>query len=264
MLNSIVLQDSYRYLLAGFLSVLVSGLMFMQEARAQVYINEMLASAKNVAGALADEDGKYSDWIELYNAGSTAVNLEGYWLRSKKVKVTSWTFPAVTIEPHSYPLVFASGKNQAALSLPLHTNFAIDKDGEELTLFSKQGVQVDLLAAQALLPNQSYGYSSDGGGARVVFKTPSPGCANTASSMCVPKQAAAPIFSVSGGFFSTAPVVALTSTESSASIYYTLDGSEPTLLSQLYRGPISLPGPVDSNIPGPCCSRSSVRRREAA
>ena len=46
--------------------------------------------------AMQDEDGKYNDWIEIYNTGNTAVNLAGYGLsdnesekfKSKKTKMT--------------------------------------------------------------------------------------------------------------------------------------------------------------------------------
>lgn len=37
-----------------------------------VVINEIIISNTTV---ITDEDGSYEDWIELYNAGTTAVNL---------------------------------------------------------------------------------------------------------------------------------------------------------------------------------------------
>ena len=42
-----------------------------------VYITEIMSS--NSTG-LADSDGEYSDWIELYNASSSRVTLSGYYL----------------------------------------------------------------------------------------------------------------------------------------------------------------------------------------
>jgi len=42
---------------------------------AQLYINELSSQ-----GGITDFNGKSSDWIELYNAGDAAINLEGYWL----------------------------------------------------------------------------------------------------------------------------------------------------------------------------------------
>jgi len=54
------------------------------------------------------------------------------------------------------------------------------------------------------------------------------------------QTAAAPVISPNGGTFSAAQTVTLSSTTSSASIYYTLDGSTPTTSSTLYSSPISI------------------------
>ncbi|HEX2927134.1 MAG TPA: chitobiase/beta-hexosaminidase C-terminal domain-containing protein, partial [Ruminiclostridium sp.] len=54
------------------------------------------------------------------------------------------------------------------------------------------------------------------------------------------QQVVAPIAAPAGGTYTSAQTVALTSTTSGASIYYTTDGSEPTSLSTLYTGPINV------------------------
>jgi len=72
-------------------------------------INEIMASN---AYTIADEDGDYEDWIELYNNGSEAVDLEGYGLSDDYANPFRWIFPAVTIEPGQYMLVWASGKDR--------------------------------------------------------------------------------------------------------------------------------------------------------
>lgn len=43
--------------------------------QSQVVINEVLSSNSTV---LADENSSYEDWVELYNRGASAVNLNGY------------------------------------------------------------------------------------------------------------------------------------------------------------------------------------------
>ncbi|MBK7851704.1 MAG: lamin tail domain-containing protein, partial [Bacteroidetes bacterium] len=52
-------------------------LLSVVNVRAQVVINEI--SASNFS-TIANSDGEYDDWIELYNDGSSAVNLQGYGL----------------------------------------------------------------------------------------------------------------------------------------------------------------------------------------
>jgi len=74
-----------------------------------VVINEFLASNGNI---LADEDGDYEDWIELYNPTAEPINLDGYTLTDKPDNPSKWTFPAVTIQPKGFLLIWASGKDR--------------------------------------------------------------------------------------------------------------------------------------------------------
>ena len=87
-------------------------------------INEICASNKTI---LADEDGEYSDWIEIYNSGSEAVNLKGYALSDSSSKPFKWKFPDVTIEPGAYMVVFASGKSRTDGQY-LHTSFSLSSE----------------------------------------------------------------------------------------------------------------------------------------
>jgi hypothetical protein len=74
-----------------------------------IVINEVMASN---ATTIADEDGDYPDWIELYNAGTETVNLEGYGLSDNYNSPFKWIFPDVNIEPGQHLLVWASGKDR--------------------------------------------------------------------------------------------------------------------------------------------------------
>ena len=75
----------------------------------QIVINE--GSNKNYQ-TIADEDGEYEDWIELYNAGTTAVDLFGYSLTDNSNEPAQWVFPHFNINPGEFILVFCSDKNR--------------------------------------------------------------------------------------------------------------------------------------------------------
>jgi len=90
-------------LLVLFLSVVVAA--FSQT----VVINELMSSNGN---AVSDEDGDFSDWVELYNPGLSAVNLAGWGLSDDPANPFRWVFPDTTIEPGDYLLVWASGKDR--------------------------------------------------------------------------------------------------------------------------------------------------------
>jgi hypothetical protein len=69
-------------------------LCFAPTTQSQVVINEVLSSNSSV---LADENGSYEDWVELFNRGASTVNLNGYGLTDDATVPLKWTFPNVSI-----------------------------------------------------------------------------------------------------------------------------------------------------------------------
>jgi hypothetical protein len=57
-------------------------------------ISEFLASNKN---GLLDENGDTSDWIELYNDGTSTVDLTGWTITDDAGTPGKWVFPAATV-----------------------------------------------------------------------------------------------------------------------------------------------------------------------
>ena len=108
------------------LPLCVSGL------RGDVILSEFLASNQNGA---EDNFGEKEDWIELYNTGTTAVSLDGWWLTDDQAEKKEWRFPAVSIPAKGTVLVWASSRNLSNPAAPLHTNFSLSADGEFLGLY---------------------------------------------------------------------------------------------------------------------------------
>jgi hypothetical protein len=77
----------------------------------QVVINE--GSNKNYL-TLADEDGEYPDWIELFNSGSSPVDLEGFGLTDSPSEPFKWIFPHCNLLAGDYLIVFCSSKDRFA------------------------------------------------------------------------------------------------------------------------------------------------------
>ncbi|MDP4623820.1 MAG: lamin tail domain-containing protein [Akkermansiaceae bacterium] len=124
---------------------------------ADVVINEFVADNETV---LQDEDGDFSDWIELKNTSETAINLSGWSLTDDPSNLTKWMFPSVTIQPQEFLVVYASSKNRAVTGSQLHTNFGLSKNGEYLALVKADGFTIEheyspSFPAQAA--DQSYG-----------------------------------------------------------------------------------------------------------
>ena len=68
-----------------------------------VLINEVMARNKS---AVVDDNGEYSDWIELYNPGTSAVSLSGWGLSDSQSVPVKWAFPDISIQPGEYLLIY--------------------------------------------------------------------------------------------------------------------------------------------------------------
>ena len=94
------------------------------------------------ASSLADEDGDFSDWIEIHNPDDSSVNLNGWFLTDNEAELSKWALPSVTLEPGGFLVVFASGKDRRNPASELHTNFQLNAGGEYLALLQPDGVTV--------------------------------------------------------------------------------------------------------------------------
>ncbi|MCI0500076.1 MAG: lamin tail domain-containing protein [Planctomycetales bacterium] len=125
-------------------------------------ISEFMASNTNT---IQDEDQQYSDWIELYNPNTTAVNPKGWHLTDNANDLNQWEFPDVTIGSGQYLLVFASGKDRRDPASELHTNFSLSGSGEYLALVEPDGSTIAY--TYGVYPQQfsgiSYGLGVNGG-----------------------------------------------------------------------------------------------------
>src|SRR5205814_1239634 len=147
------------------------------QLRADPVISEFMAANTLT---LADNDGAYSDWLELYNPDPTAVDLNGWYLTDSASTKTKWRIPAVTIAPGGYLLIFASNKNRQDPNAPLHTNFALSAKGEYLALVKpdSQTVVSEYNPFPAQTDNVSFGLPalpSGGFGPPTFLGRPTPG-----------------------------------------------------------------------------------------
>ncbi|MEX1189259.1 MAG: CotH kinase family protein [Bacteroidia bacterium] len=222
---STILKISLFALLAG-----LSGLL-----NAQVVVNEYSGANRN---GIVDDFGDNSDWIELYNAGGAAVDISGYFLSDKETNPTKYQIPAGTVlNANSYRIFFASGRDINA-GINLHTNFKITQTGGDFVVFADQGGTI--LESYPVTPtrvNHSRGRNPNGGATWQIFSAPSPGVANGVGFDAYTET---PTFSILAGIYGTAQSVTITSATAGSTIRYTIDGSEPSVTSTAYAGPINI------------------------
>src|SRR2546423_866019 len=129
---------------------------------ADLMISEFMAQNNST---LADEDGAFSDWIEIYNSGTNTVSLGGWYLANSAANLTKWQFPATNLGPSRFLIVFASNKNRRVAGAPLHSNFKLSASGEYLALVMPDGITKTTEFAPAFpqqYPDISYGYPMTG------------------------------------------------------------------------------------------------------
>ncbi len=94
-------------------------------AYSDVVINELMASNTS---AIADQDGEFDDWIELYNKSTNSIDLSGYYLSDDLADPTKWTIPSgTTIMGNDYLIIWTDKDTTQA---GLHANFKLSADGE--------------------------------------------------------------------------------------------------------------------------------------
>lgn len=147
---------------------------------APVAINEWMAS--NTRTLVNPATGRYDDWIELFNTGSAAADLSGYYLTDDLGNPRQWRIPAGTIvPPRGFLLVWAdNGAVPAGPEDPaLHANFQLSRNGDAIGLFSPEGVLVDSVRFGEQLADRSQGRYPDGNVDGVAAQAvPTPGAGN--------------------------------------------------------------------------------------
>ena len=191
-----------------------------------ILINEFMSKNDTT---INDDDGDFSDWIELYNTSDTAVNMLNYNLSDDDDNLNKWTFPEIIISPHGYLLIFASDKNRLDTT-ELHTNFRISSSGEKLYLSNNLGTIIDQTNSINLNSDEAYARITDADPRWAKTKTPTPRSSNTFSTGIYNSHPS--------GFYDNSFQLELIKLNENQEIHYTLNGGIPSSNSPLYTSPI--------------------------
>ena len=193
---------------------------------AALVINELMADN---GATVADPQGHYDDWIEIYNSGPGTVDLGGMYITDDLLNPTQWQFPAGTVlGQDSYLLVWA---DEDILDNPsgLHANFKLSAGGEQIGLYSTNGTTlIDSISFGNQTEDVSYGRFPNGGSTWYFMDPPTPNAANTAA------QSEQVYFSRLTGVMTNSFTLKLSTRSDTGDIRYTTNGSEPSVSSTLY------------------------------
>jgi hypothetical protein len=146
----------------------------------QLFINEFLAANTSCC---PDSDGgtnEYDDWIEIYNAGDTPVDIGGMYLSDNISNPFGDKIPRTdpsktTIPAKGFLVLWADGTHAQGI---LHVNFSLSNAGEDVGLFYIDGRTIDAYTFGAQEENKSYGRITNGGAGWKSFSTPTKGITN--------------------------------------------------------------------------------------
>jgi hypothetical protein len=211
-----------------------------------VSISEFMAENTQT---IRDDQGQRSDWVEIYNNASQALNLGGWFLTDDPAKLRKWMFPPGTMLPSkSYLLVWASGLDQTNPAAPLHTSFRLSKNaGSYLDLVYSDGVTIvsGFGPYPQQYPDVSYGRDRLDPSLTGYFAKPTPGAANATVG---PGFSPEIQFSRASGTFRQPFQLRLSVSGSNSVIRYllgtnafsSLAGMVPDESSPIYAGPITI------------------------
>lgn len=241
---------------SGLWVILLAGIFYDDYARRHVVINEVCAHNLSL---VLDDRGRSSDYIELYNPSFTTVSLDGWYLTDREELSENARLEQIELEPRSCLLLFADGSagrsvNEENGETCYYVGFRLDEAGETLTLADSSGNPVDRVEVPPLATDVSYARQEDGRDTWCVVRNGSPGESNENLAAYVIPTLDVPSFSAESGFYEQPFRLAMSAGQGQR-IYYTTDGSAPTVESALYTEPFFVEDSsgrenVYANIPG--------------
>ncbi|MDE7286707.1 MAG: CotH kinase family protein [Lachnospiraceae bacterium] len=220
-------------LLSGlFLCGLTGVLCYSSAAADDVVINEVCS---NNFSLICDENGNYADYVELYNPAPVPVSLTGFSLSDNKNDFNKCSLDSVVIPAKGYQLIWMDGTDSDTIG---HASFKISSRGERIYLSNDKGVIIDSVEIPELAYNTVFARVGDGGSAWGK-QISTAGMANEQEQVLPDIKLEKPELSIKSGFYEEAFWLEMRADQDEV-IYYTLDGSEPTVDSMRYEEPLRI------------------------
>ena len=145
-----------------------------------LWLNEV--QIESLTGPL-DNFGEIEPWIELFNSGTNALNLDAYYLSDTLTNVLQWQFPTGTvIQAGERMIIWADGEPLETDGTNLHTSFRLTTSGKLALARVVEGQPqiVDHFSWRSLGPNAAFGSWPEGEvNFHTLLHTPTPGNPNT-------------------------------------------------------------------------------------
>ncbi len=182
-------------------------------------INEFMASNSS---DINDPQGDFDDWVEIYNFGEIAIDMNGMYLTDNFGNPTKWQIPqSIIVDANGFVIFWA---DEDIGDGPMHADFKLSASGEEIGLFLDAGTMIDGIVFGDQTTDISYGRYPDANDELRFFSTPTPLADNNGAYIDFVEKVE---FSHERGFYESSFDVTMATETEGVDIYYTTDGSEP-------------------------------------
>jgi len=224
------------YLLAAVL-FLIS---FMAVQGQSYMINEIAPVNEH----FADEYGEFDDWIELYNGDENPVWLDEVYLTDDFDEPLKWKIDGpYKMQPGGFLILWLDGQTHQGA---FHAPFKLKSGGEQIAITQLIGdeiVWIDSLTFGPVLLNTSLGRIFDGSPQFALLSGITHGYSNNGTL----RYLDAPDIQPEGKVIEGDQEITITTKDATSTIYYTIDGTDPTKQSALYDGPFHIDSTLQVN-----------------
>lgn len=146
----------------------------------QLVINEFLAFNSSCCPDNSSGTNEFDDWIEIYNTGSSSVDIGGMYVSDNKANPFKYQIPddepgVTTIPAGGFLIIWADNQSEQGA---LHADFALSNAGEDIGIYYIDGRKIDDYTFGAQSENVSWGRVTNGGATWKSFSSPTQGQSN--------------------------------------------------------------------------------------
>lgn len=215
--------------------LVITSFVLITTSQAKVVITEVMPC--NISTYMDKGVYNFPGWMELYNDGDE-LSLKGYTISHYKIKddqqVLKWEWTIIEdikVGSEAYRLLFFDEEDASK-----HAPYKLDSDGG-IIILSQGKNKIDSLKYSRMDTHISYGRYGDGAG----YMNPTPKAENSAAYTLDKRVKSLSFENLTPGLVESGKhKVTIKSPTTGATIYYTTNGSEPTLESDVYKTEIEI------------------------